>query len=475
MRRVSNSMMPWFVHLGVLWAPVSLTKADDRPPNVVVIMADDLGWRDLHCYGNDEIDTPYLDQFATEGMLFTDAYAASPVCSPTRAAMMTGLAPARLRITNHAPGHPDGFAPDGATVREAEWVRNLSLSYVTIAERLKAQGYASAHIGKWHLSHVERGKDSAAKERTLRPEHQGFDVNIGGTRRGGPPSYFSPYKNDALPDGEDGEYLPERMADEAIHFVESRKDQPFFLSWWPFSVHYPMEAREHVIEKYRARKKIKDPAYAAMIEGMDASIGRFLKALDDLGLRENTLVIFKSDNGGYNGDNRPLRGMKGMIFEGGIRIPWMVRWPGVVTPGTTCSTPVISTDVYPTIMDAIGGQGDAGSEMASPAIDGKSLVPLLRQAGDWDRDALYFHYPNYAFHKKNRLASAVRVGDFKLIKRYDDGSLELYNLKNDIGEQENLVESDPERVGEMSQMLENWLDETGASLPTPVETASESN
>ncbi|MEM8734915.1 MAG: sulfatase [Planctomycetota bacterium] len=449
--------------------------ADERPLNVVVIMADDLGWRDLHCYGNEEIDTPYLDQFATEGMLFTDAYAASPVCSPTRAAMMTGLTPARLRITNHAPGHTDGFAPDGATVREADWVRNLDLSYVTIAERLKAQGYATAHIGKWHLSHVERGKNSAAKERALRPEHQGFDINIGGTRRGGPPSYFSPYKNDALPDGEVGEYLPERMADEAIQFVESRQDEPFFLSWWPFSVHYPMEAREHVIEKYRARKKIKDPAYAAMIEGMDASIGRFLKALDDLGLRENTLVIFKSDNGGYNGDNRPLRGMKGMIFEGGIRIPWVVRWPGVVTPGSTCSTPVVSTDVYPTIMEAISGNDDAEMKEASRTIDGESLIPLLQQSDEWKREALYFHYPNYAFHKKNRLASAVRVGDFKLIKRYDDSSLELYNLKSDIGESENLVGSDRERVEKMSRMLESWLDETAASLPTRVETVSESN
>lgn len=433
----------------------------NSPPNIVVIMADDLGWRDLHCYGNENVETPFLDYFASEGMLFTDAYAAAPVCSPTRAAMMTGQAPARLKLTNHAPGHPDRFSIDGSDLQGADWVRNLDLSYVTIAEQLLAAGYSTAHIGKWHLSHVARKNESIVSESELRPEHQGFEVNIGGTRRGGPPSYFSPYKNDALPDGPVGEYLPERMADEAIHFISQDRDKPFFLSWWPFSVHYPMEALEPLIEKYKKRKQVKDPAYAAMIEGMDRSIGRFLKALDDRGLRDNTLVIFKSDNGGYNGDNRPLRGMKGMIYEGGIRIPWIVRWPGQVPPASKCSVPVISMDCYATVLEAAGVP-----PQPSTPIDGISILPLLKQQGDFPDRSLYFHYPNYAFHKKNRLASSIRSGSYKLIARYDDDSLELYDLTQDIGERTNLAADQPELASRLNDELQQWLSEVDASFPT---------
>lgn len=429
--------------------------------NIVVIMADDLGWKDLHCYGTPQLDTPCLDRLAEEGMRFTNAYAAAPVCSPTRGAMMTGLAPARLKLTNHAPGHPDGFSLENSALHEAEWVRYLGLRYQTIAERLKLAGYRTAHIGKWHLSHVPRNDPTGISEKELRPEHQGFDRNIGGTRQGGPPSYFSPYKNDALPDGEDGEYLPERLADEAIAFVNESKGTPFFLSWWPFSVHYPLEAPKPIIEKYQAREGIKDAAYAAMIEGMDRAIGRFLDALDDAGLRENTLVIFKSDNGGYNGDNRPLRGFKGMIYEGGIRIPWIVRWPGVVQPGTTCDTPVISMDCFPTILEATGIEVESDI-----VLDGVSILPLLRQDGPLNRDALYFHYPNYAFHKRNRLASAIRLGDYKLIRRYDDDSLELYNLKDDISERNNLASRNPELAKQLDDKLKSWLTEVDARLPT---------
>lgn len=438
----------------------SLLSAAGEKPNIVVIMADDLGWRDLHCYGNEQLNTPVLDHLATESMRFTDAYAAAPVCSPTRAAMMTGQAPARLHLTNHAPGNKDGFALEGSDLREAESVRYLALSYVTIAERLSAAGYTTAHIGKWHLSYVAPDSTGGITERSLRPDQQGFAVNIGGCSLGGPPSYFAPYRIPTLVDGEDGEYLPQRLADEAIKFVREHRDGPFFLSWWPYSVHYPLQAREALIEKYRQRKGIKDPAYAAMIEGMDTAIGRFLKALDEAGLRDNTLLIFKSDNGGYNGDNRPLRGIKGMLYEGGIRIPWMVRWPGKVKPGTTCATPVISTDCYPTLLEAAG----LPSTPNQP-VDGKSLLPLLRQTPGFEREAIHFHYPNYAFHKENRLGSAIREGDYKLIKRYDDGSLELYNLTNDIGETHNLAKKKPELASRLADHLDAWLRETGAKLP----------
>ena len=307
----------------ILFAAIALLAghsfAADKP-NIVVIMADDLGWRDLRCYGNTKLDTPALDQLAAEGMRFTNGYAASPVCTPTRAAMMTGQSPARLRITNHAPGNAVGFALKDSPLHEAENLRHLPLAAVTIAERLSAAGYATAHIGKWHLSYKARDEQGAA-EKDLRPDKQGFALNVGGDSGGGPPSYFAPYRNPTLVDGKDGEYLPERLADEAIAFIRQHRSGPFFLNWRPFSVHYPMQAREKVIAKYRARGDIEDPVYAAMIEDMDTAIGRFLKALDEAGLRDNTLVIFKSDNGGYNGDNRPLRGLTGLTLEGprGVR------------------------------------------------------------------------------------------------------------------------------------------------------------
>ena len=238
---------------------------------------------------------------------------------------------------------------------------------MTIAERLSAAGYATAHIGKWHLSYKARDEQGVA-EKDLRPDKQGFALNAGGDSGGGPPSYFAPYRNPTLVDGKDGEYLPERLADEAIAFIRQHRSGPFFLNWWPFSVHYPMQAREKVIAKYRARGDIEDPVYAAMIEDMDTAIGRFLKALDEAGLRDNTLVIFKSDNGGYNGDNRPLRGLKGMLYEGGIRVPWIIRWPGKVKPGAPNSTPVISMDCYPTPLEAAGLP-----PTPDHPLDGKSL------------------------------------------------------------------------------------------------------
>ncbi len=434
----------------------------DRKPNIVVIMADDLGWRDLHCYGGEKLDTPALDQLAADGMRFTNGYSASPVCTPTRAAMMTGQSPARLRITNHAPGNAVGFALPDSLLHEAENIRHLPLEAVTIAERLSTAGYATAHIGKWHLSYKAPGESGPA-EKELRPEKQGFDLNVGGNSMGGPPSYFAPYRNPAMVDGKTGEYLPERLADEAISFIRQHKDEPFYLNWWPFSVHYPMEAHEKLIDKYRQRGGLKDPVYAAMIEGMDTGIGRFLKALDEAGLRENTLVIFKSDNGGYDGDNRPLRGMKGMLYEGGIRVPWIIRWPGKVQPGSTNATPVISTDCYPTLLEVAGL-----SPTPNHPLDGKSILPLLTQSPGFERDTLCFHYPNYAFHKENRLGSALREGDFKLIKNYDDGSLELYNLSSDIGEKNNLAEKLPDHAKRLADKLDAWLLECDARLPLKV-------
>ena len=454
----SRTNIPGLAALCLLAITPVITSGEQ--PNIVVIMADDLGWQDTHCYGNPHLDTPALDQLAAEGMRFTNAYAASPVCTPTRAAMMTGQSPARLRITNHAPGNPDGFSLEDSRLQEAENIRHLPLAAVTIAERLSEAGYATAHIGKWHLSYTLPDNQEEVTEKDFRPEKQGFDLNVGGYSGGGPPSYFSPYRIPTLADGKAGEYLPDRLADEAIAFIRQHRSGPFFLNWWPYSVHYPMQAREEVIAKYRQRGEVKDPVYAAMIEDMDTAIGRFLKALDEAGLRENTLILFVSDNGGYNGDNRPLRGLKGMLYEGGIRIPWIVRWPGKVQPVTTNSTPVISMDCYPTLLDVAGLP-----PTPYQPLDGKSLLPLFTQSPGFDRNAIYFHYPNYAFHKNNRLGSAIREGQFKLIRNYDNDSLELYDLENDIGETKSLVEQSPELAKRLAEKLDDWLRESGASLP----------
>lgn len=350
---------------------------------------------------------------------------------------------AGITVGNHASGYPRGYyyLAHGGGGNTGKWIGHKG-------EFLEGGIRVPAMIS--YPAKLPQGQT----------DKQGFAVNIGGCSLGGPPSYFAPYRIPTLEDGKEGEYLPQRLADEAIAFVRKNRDGPFFLSWWPYSVHYPLQARDALIEKYRQRKGIKDPAYAAMIEGMDTAIGRFLKALDEAGLRDNTLLMFKSDNGGYNGDNRPLRGMKGMLYEGGIRIPWIVRWPGQVSPGTTCATPVISTDCYPTLLDA----ANLPPTPNQPA-DGKSLMPLLRQSPGFERAAIHFHYPNYAFHKENRLGSAIREGDLKLIKRYDDGSLELYNLTSDIGEKNNLTEKSPELARRLADHLDTWLRETGARMP----------
>lgn len=449
---------------GLLSAVASPAYAAERP-NIVVIMADDFGWMDLHCYGNRKLDTPNLDRLAEQGMRFTDGYAASPVCTPTRAAMMTGQSPARLAITNHAPGNGDRFRLPGSDLQAADWSTFLPLEKVTIAERLREAGYATGFVGKWHLSHRKGSDEKGKLEPRLRPEHQGFNLNVGGCNRGGPPSYFSPYRIPALESGPEGEYLPERLADECIEFVNSNHDKPFFLSWWNYSVHYPFEAPEELIEKYKKRigPGITNPTYAAMIEGMDRAIGRFLKELDTAGLADNTLVIFTSDNGAWGTDMRPLRGQKGHLWEGGLRVPWIARWPGHVEPGAVISTPVISTDTYPTILEVAGLEPTPGLP-----LDGVSIVPVLEQTGELDRDALFFHYPNYAFHKQNRLGSAIRAGQYKLILRYDDDSVELYDLEADIGEKTNLASTQPEIASRLRTRLEERLEETGARLPVRI-------
>lgn len=443
-----------------------------RRPNVILIMVDDLGWTDLHIQGNEKLETPRLDHFASQGMRFTDGYAAAPVCSPTRAAIMTGMSPARLALTNHVSGNQDRFQPPGATLRAAEMIDYLDLGYVTLAERLKDGGYTTGFFGKWHLSGTDREMETVEPSR--RPQHQGFDVNVGGLSFGGPPSFFDPYRNPELKDRQEGEYLPFRLADEAMGFIEAHQDEPFFVALWPYTVHWPMEAPQELVDKYANRPGFEDygdgiessTTYAAMIEAMDDAVGRVLAKLDELNLAEETLVIFTSDNGGYGGvtDLAPLRGVKGHLYEGGIRVPLIVRWPGQIKAGVVSGEPVISTDFFATILDVAGLDPTPGVP-----LDGESILPILRQTGKMEREAIYFHYPNYAFHGENRLGSAIRQGNYKLIHFYDKDEVELYEVVNDLSETTDLAKEMPEKAAEMKANLQAWVKASGAKMPRPLE------
>lgn len=428
-------------------------------PNVLFILIDDMGWMDLGCQGNKNLRTPNIDNLAKGGMRFTDAYAPAPVCSPTRAAIITGQSPARLQITNHLP-HQDRFTPKDSKLLPAKMLNHLSLESETLAERLKKDAhYATAFIGKWHLY--------TGRDKKYNPLNQGFDINIGGCSYGGPPTFFDPYRIDFLPDRKEGEYLPNRLADEAIAFIseQNSKDKPFFVALWNYTVHWPMEAPDKLVEKYKNLpvKGYRDYRYAAMIEAMDIAIGKVLKSLDDLNIAEETLVIFTSDNGPFGGvgDASPLRADKGHLYEGGIRVPLIVRWPGKVEAGAVEETPVILTDLHPTILSATGL--DLNSTIPN---DGHNLLPLLKGKEKLKNRAVYWHYPNFAFHRDNRLGSAIREGDHKLIHFYDTDSVELYNLKNDISEKNDLSGKMPQLASRLKNKLKVWLQDSGAVMPT---------
>ena len=428
-------------------------------PNVLFILIDDMGWMDLGCQGNKNLRTPNIDNLAKGGMRFTDAYAPAPVCSPTRAAIITGQSPARLQITNHLP-HQDRFTPKDSKLLPAKMLNHLSLESETLAERLKKDAhYATAFIGKWHLY--------TGGDKKYNPLNQGFDINIGGCSYGGPPTFFDPYRIDFLPDRKEGEYLPNRLADEAIAFIseQNSKDKPFFVALWNYTVHWPMEAPDKLVEKYKNLpvKGYRDHRYAAMIEAMDIAIGKVLKSLDDLNITEETLVIFTSDNGPFGGvgDASPLRADKGHLYEGGIRVPLIVRWPGKVEAGAVEETPVILTDLHPTILSATGL--DFNSTIPN---DGHNLLPLLKGKEKLKNRAVYWHYPNFAFHRDNRLGSAIREGDHKLIHFYDTDSVELYNLKNDISEKNDLSGKMPQLASRLKNKLKVWLKDSGAVMPT---------
>jgi len=439
-----------------------------------------MGSKDLTCTGSTFYETPNIDRIATEGMRFTNAYAACPVCSPTRASILTGKYPARIGVTNFIGGHTQG------RVIDAPYIRQLPPEECSLATALKHSGYNTWHVGKWHLG-----------DEPYYPEKQGFDVNIGGCHYGHPKGgYFSPYNIPTLKDGQEGEYLTDRLTDEAIRLIENRNDEPFFLNMCYYSVHTPIQAKQEKIAKYEAKAKAmgldklktfeegnffpcehkkdkrivrrlvqSDPAYAAMIESLDENVGRLLKAIDDAGETDNTIVIFTSDNGGLATaegsptSNAPLAEGKGWMYEGGTREPLLIKWPGIVTPGTICEAPMTSPDFYPTILEA-GGL----DPMPEQHCDGTSLMPLLKGAASFDRPPLFWHYPHYG-NQGGSPGCSIRKGDYKLIEFFETHRLELYNLKDDEGEEHNLLEEMPDKARDLKQDLDTWKDSVNALIP----------
>lgn len=449
------------------------------PPNIICILIDDLGWKDLGCYGSSFYETPHLDQLASEGMVFSDAYASCPVCSPTRASLMTGKYPATVGITAHIGGHNVGQLCD------VPYFTRLPDSEYTIAEALRERGgYQTWHVGKWHL-----GEPSP-------PEKCGFDINIGGCKWGMPNhGYFSPWKIPNMEDGPDGEYLTDYLNQRAVELVENSGDQPFFLNYWPYAVHTPIQAPEHLVAKYQKkaagmgldqldaleegeemptlkfrgqriiRRRIQsDPVYAAMVENLDTNIGKLLQAVERCGKSDNTLVVFTSDNGGVSTHdssptcNAPLHEGKGWMYEGGTREPLIVRWPTVIPAGSRNSSVMTTPDLYPTFLEAAGIP-----PIPAQHVDGKSLLPSLRGQA-FDRGPVFWHYPHYS-NLGGRPGASIREGDWKLIEFFEDGHLELYNLAEDLSESKNLAETNPDRARSLHEKLLAWREQVMALMP----------
>ena len=450
-------------------------------PNFVFILVDDLGWTDVGCFGSTFYETPHIDELCRTGMKFTNAYAACPVCSPTRASIMSGKYPARIDTTDYFGAPQPHHAKKSKhwlkkPLFPAKYVEVLPLAEKTLPETLKENGYNTFFAGKWHLGHSEKHW----------PKNQGFDVNIGGWSAGGPyrgKKYFSPYDNPQMENGPDGEHLPDRLATETCKFIEKHKDGQFLTYLSFYSVHTPLIARPDLVKKYQEKKKslgleaawkqdgdrkarqVQEHAvYAGMVEAMDLAVGKVMSCLKKNGLDKNTVVVFMSDNGGLSTSegsptsNLPLRGGKGWMYEGGIREPMIIRWPGVTVNSGTCHEPVTSTDFYPTMLEMAGIP-----QMPEQHVDGKSLAPLLK-GEDMKRGDIFWHYPHWG-NQGGTPSCAIRNGDWKLIEFFTDNRLELYNLKTDIGEHNNLAKKYPKQAKEMHARLAKWRKEVDAKMP----------
>ena len=438
--------------------------AADRKPNVVFILADDLGYTDVACYGSKFYRTPNIDRMATEGLRLTDGYTCGPNCQPTRAALISGQYGPRTGV--YTVGSIERFPWRTRPLKPVDNVVKLPLETHTLAQAVREAGYKTGHFGKWHL-----GQDDEHH-----PLRRGFDESI--------VSQGKHFNFDTIPPVEypEGAYLADFLTDKAVDFIERHKDEPFFLALHHYAVHGPHEAKPDVIARFvgsRPQGGHYDPTYAAMIASVDESVGRILKTIDDLGLGRDTLVIFTSDNGGVGGysregiqvgkeitDNAPLKGGKGMLYEGGIRVPYVFRWTGAVPAGTTSDQPINSVDLYPTLLELVGGQ-------ASSTLDGVSYLKLLTSGGAErpDRGPLFWHFPGYLGgsqgHWRTTPAGAIRDGDWKLVEFFETGKRELYNLREDIGEKNDLAEAQPERVADLYAKLVAWRESIHAPAPTP--------
>ena len=449
-----------FCLMAGIWPLASTAK----PLNVVFFLIDDLGWNDVGASGSDYYQTPNIDQLAADGMLFTNGYAACNVCSPTRAAVMTGKYPARLLLTQWLPS--GRWDAKKYMKQEARYISNLPLEEFTIAEALREGGYKTAFMGKWHLGPLPY----------YFPEHQGFDLNVAGRDYGAPGSYWYPFEGSwTIPtagglkvfkdnplSGKDGDYLPDRLAEEGEKFVRDNKDKPFFLMMSHYAVHTPLQGKPDKVAKYEKIPKEQsqgDPRYAAMVESVDDSVGRIMNAVRDIGAEDNTLVIFTSDNGGMwkATKNAPLRANKGSNYEGGLRVPVIIKWPGATKPGSVSDVLVTSSDFYPTILAA-------AEQPMRPLqhLDGVDLSPVLKNQGRIDRDAIFWHYPHYNQHPESFPSGVIRKGDWKLIEKYDTGELELYNLADDVSEQNNLANKRSAVAKSLLAELQAWRLEVGA-------------
>jgi arylsulfatase A len=520
-----HSMKKVLILAALMMSAISFTygqakKQNTKKPNVVLFLIDDLGWKDVGCYGSEFYETPNIDKLAKQGVKFTNAYAACHVCSPTRASILSGKYPARINLTDWLPGRND-FAYQ--KLQNVEVIQQMPYDETTLAEAMKAKGYNTAIVGKWHLG-----------EAPSDPTRHGFDKHIPeGWSKGWPLRYDAPFK---LPnyDGNPGEYLTDRLTTDALKYIEENKDNPFFLFFSHFTVHDPIEGRKDLVEKYKKKLAslppdkrppyilegnpdsdaltleervtlLKDTAYngfsqlprgtvkikqrqdniqfAAMVETMDESMGRVMGKLKELGIEDNTIVIFASDNGGmsagnfgrpskvlnrktpdkhFSTSNLPLRGAKGWLYEGGIRVPVIVKWAGVKKPGSEVKTPIVSTDFYPSILEMTGLD-----QLPDQHMDGKSFVPLLQGKNDINRDAIFWHFPHYSNHGMQSPGGAVRYKNFKLLEYFENGTVQLFDLDKDLGELHDIAKENPAKVKELKDMLHQWRKSVNAKMMPP--------
>lgn len=455
--------------LGCFFVGCAANEPDETRPNIVFVLADDLGWTDVNVFDPKHrgyYETPHIDKLASQGMMFTQAYTNGANCAPTRAALMSG------QYYPHQPIYTVGSSGQGKLI-PAENATHLPPDKITIAEALKEGGYTNTLIGKWHIGSPGR----------TGPKEQGFDINIGGYLAGNPSrwegGYFRPNNNPYIDDAGENEYLTDYLTRKAVSFIQNHQDEPFYLQLSYYTPHSPLQAPQALKEKYQQKEGVgghNNATYAAMIESLDRGVGRLMDVLDRLDIADETIFIFYSDNGGRGGyqdlgrkdngitDNSPLKAGKSSFYEGGIRVPLIVRWPDVVEPGTQSDEPVISIDFYPTLLEAAGLEKPEGY-----LLDGVSLMPLFESTdGTLDREVLYWHFPGYPNNAwRTSPVSVIRWGPWKLMKFYEGNRLELYNLENDLSEQHNLANEKPEKRRQLHDRLKHWLEQNDAPMPRP--------